>query len=76
MVQIKEECMVKGPKAAIEGLSLKAGGLLGATASGELPRMRSRLVMQSEGRALNLVLVIQQQMSSLLLCSGLMHKIQ
>ena len=34
MSQINEECVVKGPRAAVEGLSLKVGGVLGVTASG------------------------------------------
>ena len=43
MSQIKEESLVKGPKAAVEGLSLKVGGLLGATASGQLPRNEKQI---------------------------------
>ena len=35
--------MVKGPRAAVEGLSLKVGGLLGATASGQLPRNEKQI---------------------------------
>ena len=43
MEQIKQESLVKGPRAADERLSLKAGGLLGATASGEMPRNEKQI---------------------------------
>ena len=43
MSQIKEESLVKGPKAAVEGLSQKVGGLLGASASGQLPRNEKQI---------------------------------
>ena len=38
MSRIKQCSVDKGPKAVVEGLSKDVGGILGATASGQLPR--------------------------------------
>lgn len=43
MSQLNEECVVNGPRAAVEGLSLKVGGVLGVTASGQLPRNEKQI---------------------------------
>ena len=36
--RVKEECSTKGPKAVVEVISGEVGGIVGATASGQLPR--------------------------------------
>ena len=38
LTNVKKECGTQGPKATVEHLSSIAGGVLGASAQGELPR--------------------------------------
>lgn len=36
--QIKEECLVRGPDRTVSSISAEAGGIIGASAPGKLPR--------------------------------------
>lgn len=70
--KIKKECALQGPKATVEHLSSIAGGVLGASAPGELPRdekqvinmkKRKEIAEKSGGDADDLFIVMQHARS-------------
>ena len=70
MSRIKEDSAAKGPKAVIECLSEEVGGMLGAVASGQLPRnekqvtnikQRSNLIRDGTDKAADELFVVMQR---------------
>ena len=45
MGRIKDECFRQGPKATVECLSSDVGGVVGATAPGQLPRSEKQVTV-------------------------------
>ena len=66
--RVKEESTSKGPKATVEQVSSEMGGILGASAPGQLPRNERQVTHQKrmqKGRVLNRM----QLTNCLLLCN-------
>ena len=76
--RVKKECTTKGPKEVMEVISQEIGGVVGATAAGQLPRNEKQVAnlkrkVTSKSVIANMVRPLQ--ITFLLLCKELIHKI-